>query len=380
MVRFSVAMLFALFSLGHAAASDAAEPAQPVAVFQCMLGENEASVTATGDVLTYHLGRPGRAEAMLTGSAASGTIAYHHEMWPHAEDQQLRFRNGATSYVLFNRWAAPSGGAIEQDQSGILVFDGAEQIALLLCSSGEGFLPGYDLPGLPDDGVDVIPDQLVADAVYPAATEDAVPQPMLVGADRDAHGCIGSAGYAWSEARAACVRPWEDGAEPQPAEGDDEGLHEYGLIQSVEDGPYPMYSLMIEFPERGFSQSFSLNAADVDVDQQELAQSAGHYADIEYTSALAPNLFAMTLAGQSVLDAPAARLPAKTYRITGRLSGAGEVTGSDLPGTITVTAEDGAKVDFAYFVPPEMVAANGQTVTAIYTLDTDNWIVSIDIR
>ena len=31
----------------------------------------------------------------------------------------------------------------------------------------------------------------------------------LVGNDRDAHGCIGSAGYRWDATRQACVRPWE---------------------------------------------------------------------------------------------------------------------------------------------------------------------------
>jgi len=29
------------------------------------------------------------------------------------------------------------------------------------------------------------------------------------GSDRDAHGCIGSAGYQWSELRQSCVRPFE---------------------------------------------------------------------------------------------------------------------------------------------------------------------------
>lgn len=31
----------------------------------------------------------------------------------------------------------------------------------------------------------------------------------LVGGDRDVHGCIASAGYTWSEALSACIRPWE---------------------------------------------------------------------------------------------------------------------------------------------------------------------------
>lgn len=34
---------------------------------------------------------------------------------------------------------------------------------------------------------------------------------QLVGADRDAHGCIGSAGYVWSYMRKDCVRPWVSG-------------------------------------------------------------------------------------------------------------------------------------------------------------------------
>ncbi|MBS1186355.1 MAG: hypothetical protein H6R04_373 [Burkholderiaceae bacterium] len=33
--------------------------------------------------------------------------------------------------------------------------------------------------------------------------------PAAVGADRDAHGCIGSAGYVWCAKESACVRPWE---------------------------------------------------------------------------------------------------------------------------------------------------------------------------
>lgn len=33
--------------------------------------------------------------------------------------------------------------------------------------------------------------------------------PPMVGGDRDAHGCIGSAGYAWCEQTQQCERPWE---------------------------------------------------------------------------------------------------------------------------------------------------------------------------
>jgi len=33
---------------------------------------------------------------------------------------------------------------------------------------------------------------------------------MMPGSDRDSHGCIGSAGYTWCEAKQKCLRPWEE--------------------------------------------------------------------------------------------------------------------------------------------------------------------------
>jgi len=39
----------------------------------------------------------------------------------------------------------------------------------------------------------------------------------LVGGDRDAHGCIGSAGYTWCAARSACIRTWETYCTAAPA-------------------------------------------------------------------------------------------------------------------------------------------------------------------
>ena len=38
---------------------------------------------------------------------------------------------------------------------------------------------------------------------------DTQPTETKVGADRDAHGCIPSAGYLWCELQQQCVRPWE---------------------------------------------------------------------------------------------------------------------------------------------------------------------------
>lgn len=33
---------------------------------------------------------------------------------------------------------------------------------------------------------------------------------MLIGSDRDEHGCIGTAGYIWCEEKQKCLRPWEE--------------------------------------------------------------------------------------------------------------------------------------------------------------------------
>ena len=44
--------------------------------------------------------------------------------------------------------------------------------------------------------------------ISPEPEAAGVNQP-LVGSDRDAHGCITSAGYRWCAAEKKCVRPWE---------------------------------------------------------------------------------------------------------------------------------------------------------------------------
>jgi hypothetical protein len=43
---------------------------------------------------------------------------------------------------------------------------------------------------------------------------------QIVGNDRDAHGCIGSAGYSWCEAKQKCLRPWEETCTTTPVIAD----------------------------------------------------------------------------------------------------------------------------------------------------------------
>jgi hypothetical protein len=44
----------------------------------------------------------------------------------------------------------------------------------------------------------------------PCATATGTPAGVMPGSDRDEHGCIGSAGYTWCEAKQKCIREWEE--------------------------------------------------------------------------------------------------------------------------------------------------------------------------
>ena len=59
--------------------------------------------------------------------------------------------------------------------------------------------------------VAVLPTALAACNVAPPPPRDESVAPMdrKVGGDRDAHGCIASAGYQWCERAKRCARSWE---------------------------------------------------------------------------------------------------------------------------------------------------------------------------
>jgi hypothetical protein len=46
------------------------------------------------------------------------------------------------------------------------------------------------------------------------------PEDNIVGSDRDEHGCIGSAGYIWCEAKQKCLRTWEEPCEEEESTED----------------------------------------------------------------------------------------------------------------------------------------------------------------
>ncbi|MFH0861630.1 MAG: serpin family protein [Candidatus Altiarchaeota archaeon] len=55
------------------------------------------------------------------------------------------------------------------------------------------------------------------------------PCPAPLGGDRDAHGCLGSAGYSWCEAKQKCLRVWEEECSSGQASSVVEANNEFGF-------------------------------------------------------------------------------------------------------------------------------------------------------
>ncbi len=68
-------------------------------------------------------------------------------------------------------------------------------------------------------------------AVLYFAYQPQVPPGPIVGGDRDEHGCIGSAGYSWCEAKQKCLRVWEEqcGDQDQPSGWQTYSSAQYGF-------------------------------------------------------------------------------------------------------------------------------------------------------
>jgi hypothetical protein len=170
-------------------------------IFSCDLGDTTLTVNTENNQLSFAYG-----DTHITGN---NHAAYHHDMWPHAEDHQLRFRQGDNSYVIFNRWASPDyEGNAAVDYSGLLIFKGYDKIDLKFCKDSAQFLPGFDLTSLPDDGKNIVPDKAASAASIDDVLNGHDSDEMIPGAYRDEHNCTPSAGYEWSEEKQECVRPW----------------------------------------------------------------------------------------------------------------------------------------------------------------------------
>jgi hypothetical protein len=159
----------------------------------------------------------------------------------------------------------------------------------------------------------------------------------------------------------------------------DDEIQEYGLFISVDDGGYPFYSVTVEFPEREMTASFTVNLENLGINSGALESLKDKYVTFYYTSELENDLYEMLLDDNSVLGEDAIEISEDLKAVTGILSGAGSVTGGDLPTNITVTPSSGEKVVIALYINPEMVQANGKEVTAYYNVRGRQEITFINI-
>ena len=73
---------------------------------------------------------------------------------------------------------------------------------------GRGFLAGQSR-GIGDDRMIKFSGLVSMSVLVLACGSAGQPSKPLMGSDRDAHGCIASAGYSWCRHLNQCVRPWE---------------------------------------------------------------------------------------------------------------------------------------------------------------------------
>jgi hypothetical protein len=140
---------------------------------------------------------------------------------------------------------------------------------------------------------------------------------------------------------------------PAPANNE---IPEMGLLIKVEDSGYPFFNLTIEFPERDFSENFVLNIEAVEnISINQLNSYIGKYVKFNYTSEILYDLLDIYHNGTSVFGAEVAPEGEGVKSIEGILYGADQTTNGDLPGEVSVFADDGENHYFSFFITEEMV-------------------------
>lgn len=147
-------------------------------------------------------------------------------------------------------------------------------------------------------------------------------------------------------------------------------------ITSITDAGYPMYVVAAQLPDRATPVELLLNAADADLAGSTHEAFIGKDVTLAYEVVAENDLFDLREGDLSLVpDAPARAADWK--EVTGALSGAETATGGDLPDLIAVTPANGAKVEFLYFITPQIAAANGKEVTAWYAPGATQYVRSL---
>jgi hypothetical protein len=118
----------------------------PATLFKCAIGKKTVSVTRTGSQITYHYGTGGKDEMAITGTP--GHIFQMSQRYAGME-YQLRFKNGDTSYIVYNSEGNGNSGA--RATSGLVIMQGTSQISDKSCTRYTEFTVSIDSLGLPQD-------------------------------------------------------------------------------------------------------------------------------------------------------------------------------------------------------------------------------------
>ena len=157
-------------------------------------------------------------------------------------------------------------------------------------------------------------------------------------------------------------------------------IPEMGLLKKVEDSGYPFVTLTIEFTERNFSENFVLNLEAVEnVSFTILNSYVDKYVKFNYTSEFMYNLLDIYYNNTSVFGAEVAPEGEEIKSIEGILYGADQTTNGDLPGEVSVFADDGENHYFPFFITEEMVSVNEKRITAFYDTRVSNSITDIKL-
>lgn len=133
----------ALLSLGSMAGANAATP-----LFTCRIGSHTASVTDTGGQLAYHYGTAGKTEMSIVATAKSGNVLQLEQRFAGME-YQLRFKNGAYSYIVYSSEGNGRSGAAAV--SGLVVMKGTKVLADKTCSPYADLTLPPPSEGIPQD-------------------------------------------------------------------------------------------------------------------------------------------------------------------------------------------------------------------------------------
>jgi hypothetical protein len=96
-------------------------------------------------------------------------------------------------------------GEVINSATGTVVFNFTGTGSAKGSAAAEALTNALSIPGV-DDVYTKAQFVINPSAAAPPATTTA----LMPGSDRDAHGCIGSAGYTWCEAKQKCLREWEE--------------------------------------------------------------------------------------------------------------------------------------------------------------------------